>query len=42
VGPVFGGFFYSHFGKTVPFLILAAIALIDGSMLNKVLTIISC
>ncbi|CAF3424285.1 unnamed protein product [Rotaria socialis] len=30
VGPVFGGILYHHFGKTVPFLILAAVALIDG------------
>ena len=32
VGPVFGGFFYEYFGKSVPFLILAVFALIDGGM----------
>ena len=29
-GPVFGGFFYEYFGKSVPFLILAVFALFDG------------
>ncbi|UJR29585.1 hypothetical protein I4U23_010802 [Adineta vaga] len=30
VGPIFGGVLYDHFGKTVPFLILAGVALVDG------------
>lgn len=32
VGPIFGGFFYQYFGKTVPFLIIAGFALFDGGM----------
>lgn len=30
IGPVFGGFFYQYFGKTIPFVILAIFALVDG------------
>ena len=30
VGPIFGGIFYQYFGKSVPFLILACLALVDG------------
>ncbi|CAF0868562.1 unnamed protein product [Adineta steineri] len=30
VGPVFGGILYHYYGKAVPFLILAGIALVDG------------
>lgn len=30
IAPIFGAFFYEYYGKPVPFLIIAAFALIDG------------
>jgi MFS family permease len=30
IAPTFGAFFYEYFGKPVPFLIIAGLALIDG------------
>lgn len=30
IGPVFGGTLYEFVGKSTPFLILAALALVDG------------
>lgn len=35
VGPLFGGFSYYYFGKTVTFLMLAAVALIDGCKMSN-------
>ncbi|CAF1188308.1 unnamed protein product [Adineta steineri] len=32
IGPVYGGLLYTQFGKSVPFFILAALALIDGAL----------
>lgn len=42
VGPVFGGLLYHHFGKVVPFLILAGMALIDGCKYNIHVLRVSC
>jgi DHA1 family solute carrier family 18 vesicular amine transporter 1/2 len=33
IGPIFGGLLYHYLGKPAPFLILAGLALIDGSKL---------
>lgn len=30
IGPPFGGFMYEFIGKSAPFLVLSALALIDG------------
>ena len=32
IGPPFGGFLFQFCGKTVPFLVLALLALLDGSL----------
>ena len=32
IGPPFGGFLFQFFGKAVPFLILALLALLDGCL----------
>lgn len=32
IGPTFGGIMYQFYGKTLPFLILAAVALVDGCL----------
>lgn len=32
IGPPFGGFMYQFVGKSVPFLILACLALLDGGI----------
>ena len=32
IGPPFGGFLFQFFGKAVPFLILALLALLDGTL----------
>ena len=32
IGPPFGGFMYQFVGKTAPFLVLAALALVDGCL----------
>lgn len=35
VGPLFGGIMYQLYGKTVTYLVLATVALIDGCKINK-------
>lgn len=37
IGPPFGGFMYEFVGKSAPFLILSALALVDGCKYNLTL-----
>jgi len=35
LGPLFGGVLYNYAGKTLPFLILAAVAVVDARIITN-------